>query len=205
MNPTYITRQDAIEREIIAVLDAAGGETSSSDYDVEAIADEVLEAVGQGVNYGYTVAVSEDEYWAAVARHAIVTDEQPAEATDRTAAALSDPAVARALEGPVRLAWSGPAVGDTYQVGAAGTDRDEWAVTLEVADPDDTDSWVAVESISSIPPGCFPGHWDDVFTDGFTGAQGDPTTPELYAAAEDRLLARLGISRDRLSETVTPW
>lgn len=60
------TRSDVVEFDIIPTLDNAG------DYDVAAIADDVI---GQyfsatGTPY-YVVDVDEDAYWAAVERHAI--------------------------------------------------------------------------------------------------------------------------------------
>lgn len=61
------TRSDVVELDIIPTLDNAG------DYDVAAIADDVI---GQyfsatGTPY-YVVDVDEDAYWAAVERHAII-------------------------------------------------------------------------------------------------------------------------------------
>lgn len=60
MTRTYTTRNEAIETEIITPL--AGHET---DYDIDAIADEVL---GDYEN-GYTVQVTEDAFWEIVAKH----------------------------------------------------------------------------------------------------------------------------------------
>lgn len=60
MTRTYTTRNEAIETEIIAAL--AGQET---DYDIDAIADEVL---GDYEN-GYTIQVTEDAFWEIVAKH----------------------------------------------------------------------------------------------------------------------------------------
>lgn len=61
------TRDDVVEFDIIPTLDNAG------DYDVAAIADDVI---GQyfsttGTPY-YVVDVDEDAYWDAVERHAII-------------------------------------------------------------------------------------------------------------------------------------
>ena len=66
MSTRRSTRSDVIELDIIPTLDNAG------DYDVAAIADDVI---GQyfsatGASY-YVVDVDEDAYWAAVQRHAI--------------------------------------------------------------------------------------------------------------------------------------
>ncbi|MBM7796898.1 hypothetical protein [Pseudoglutamicibacter cumminsii] len=57
---TYTTRNEAIETEILAPL--AGHE---SDYDIDAIADEVI---GDYEN-GYAIQVTEDEFWGIVAKH----------------------------------------------------------------------------------------------------------------------------------------
>lgn len=63
----HSTRDDVVEFDIIPTLDNA------DDYDVAAIADDVI---GQyfsatGTPY-YVVDVDEDAYWEAVARHAII-------------------------------------------------------------------------------------------------------------------------------------
>ena len=57
---TYTTRNEAIEREILPAL--TGYE---SDYDIDAIADEVI---GDYEN-GYAIQVTEDEFWGIVAKH----------------------------------------------------------------------------------------------------------------------------------------
>lgn len=59
---TYTTRNEAIEREILTAL--AGNET---DYDIDAIADEVL---GDYSN-GYACQVTAEAFWEIVARHDI--------------------------------------------------------------------------------------------------------------------------------------
>ena len=63
MITTYTTRDDAIA----AVIDAieATGEATADEYDIDAIADEV---VGDYAS-GYQLA-DEDTFWAAVERHA---------------------------------------------------------------------------------------------------------------------------------------
>ena len=65
---TYATRDEAVEREIVEVLNAGHGSTAA--FDIDAIADEVLTTTGEGGYYRYVLAVDEDTYWAAVARHA---------------------------------------------------------------------------------------------------------------------------------------
>nr|DAU74257.1 MAG TPA: hypothetical protein [Caudoviricetes sp.] len=51
---TYTTRDEAIEYLIMDLLDG-----SADEFDVEAIADEVIVSVGEGVNHCYKIA---DEY-----------------------------------------------------------------------------------------------------------------------------------------------
>lgn len=66
---TYTSRNEAIEREIVDVLDASAGETTAADFDIDGIADEVLTTIGQGTTRRYVV--DEDAgFWDAVARHA---------------------------------------------------------------------------------------------------------------------------------------
>jgi hypothetical protein len=60
---TYTTRNEAIEREIIAAIEA--GDASASEYDIEAIADAVLGDYSDG----YTVREDVD-FWAVVAESA---------------------------------------------------------------------------------------------------------------------------------------
>lgn len=72
----YSTRNDAIQREIIEPLEASGerqhdydlvsGVVAPHDYDIAAIADEVL----GGYEDGFARLVTDDEFWASVARHA---------------------------------------------------------------------------------------------------------------------------------------
>lgn len=65
---SYTTRDEAIQREIVAAIEANGTDVAVADeFDVDAIADEVLDTDGQGRWY---VAVDDDEFWRAVERHA---------------------------------------------------------------------------------------------------------------------------------------
>lgn len=57
---TYSTRDEAIEREIVAAL-----AEYAADYDIEAIADEVLGDYGEG----YVCKVDTDTFWEVVAKH----------------------------------------------------------------------------------------------------------------------------------------
>ncbi|VEG28073.1 hypothetical protein [Actinomyces howellii] len=208
---SYITRRDAIEYEIVQVLDGpGGGDTTSADYDVDAIAADVLGTIGEGTTYRYVVSVDEDEFWAAVIRHAIIDDEQRAlnlgpEGLAKADAILSDPTATQALNGPIRLTWDGPAVGEAYTPGAPGTADDQWTVTVEVRDPDDPDTWVPLDTILPLPAGTAPGYWEQVTTASFSGAHQDPTDPMPYASSESLLLSNLRLERDRLEEIVTPW
>lgn len=62
---TYTTRNEAIDREIIAPL----GEYTAQ-HDVDAIADEVLTTTGEGTDYRYTLREDVD-FWDVVAQHAL--------------------------------------------------------------------------------------------------------------------------------------
>ena len=62
---TYATRDEAIEREIVEPI-LAGAVESIEEYDVPAIAAEVLGDYGQG----YACLVTAEEFWAIVERHA---------------------------------------------------------------------------------------------------------------------------------------
>lgn len=62
---TYTTRNEAIEAEIITPL----GEFAD-EYDIDAIADEVLTTTGEGVDYGFTIDEDAD-FWAIVEKHAL--------------------------------------------------------------------------------------------------------------------------------------
>ena len=61
---TYATRQEAIDREITDSIDA--GDAHSEDYDLDAIADEVIDRDEDG---RYYVKADFDAFWAAVAKH----------------------------------------------------------------------------------------------------------------------------------------
>lgn len=61
----YTTRNEAIDREIIAPL----GEYAAQ-HDVDAIADEVLTTNGEGIDYRYTLREDVD-FWDVVAQHAL--------------------------------------------------------------------------------------------------------------------------------------
>lgn len=64
MTATYSTKNEAIAAEVIAVINS--GMADADDYDVDAIADEVLGDYGDG----YAVQVEDDDFWAIVAKHA---------------------------------------------------------------------------------------------------------------------------------------
>lgn len=63
----YTTRDEAVQREILEVIEV--GEAKRDQYDVEAIADDVLTTQGEGADYRYLVGVDEDAFWASVSRH----------------------------------------------------------------------------------------------------------------------------------------
>ena len=73
-NSTWTTRNDAVEalEAMLAQADTTlAGRTVADAYDVEAIADEVLTTAGHGTTYRFVFAdIEDDEFWAAVARHA---------------------------------------------------------------------------------------------------------------------------------------
>ena len=62
---TYTTRDEAIQREIVEPIEA--GDAEIRDYDVEAIAEQVI----GDYDDGYALTVSESEFWGVVAEHAI--------------------------------------------------------------------------------------------------------------------------------------
>lgn len=62
---TFSTRSDAIEQLILPALEVPGVSTAD-DYDVDAIADEVLGEHAQG----YAQQVDTDTFWTIVERHA---------------------------------------------------------------------------------------------------------------------------------------
>ncbi|MGO4984976.1 hypothetical protein, partial [Collinsella sp. Sow4_E3] len=64
MNATYSTKNEAIAAEVIAVINS--GMADADDYDVDAIADEVLGDYGDG----YALQVEDADFWAIVAKHA---------------------------------------------------------------------------------------------------------------------------------------
>jgi len=64
----YTSYRDAIEHEIVGAIEANGTDVAVADeFDVDAIADEVLDTDGQGRWY---VAVDDEEFWRAVEKHA---------------------------------------------------------------------------------------------------------------------------------------
>lgn len=62
---TYTTRNEAIDREIIQPL----GEYADQ-FDIDAIADQVLVSVGEGIDYRFT-ANEDVDFWDVVAQHEI--------------------------------------------------------------------------------------------------------------------------------------
>lgn len=64
----YSTRNEAIYREIVEPLENGelDGETAYDDFDVDAIAEEILGSYEQG----YACQVTTDEFWAVVMEHA---------------------------------------------------------------------------------------------------------------------------------------
>lgn len=62
---TYTDRNEAIAQEIAAALGQYADE-----HDIEAIADEVLETVGEGSEYRYQVRKDVD-FWEIVEKHAL--------------------------------------------------------------------------------------------------------------------------------------
>lgn len=68
---TYTTRSEAVLREVIEPIEATG-EASRDEYDIEAIADEVLEydpAFGHIQDAGYSLKFDVDDFWDVVRRH----------------------------------------------------------------------------------------------------------------------------------------
>ena len=62
----YTTRTEAIDREIIEAIEATGVvEDAHAEFDIDAIADEVL----GDYEDGYALTVTTDEFWDAVAKH----------------------------------------------------------------------------------------------------------------------------------------
>lgn len=62
---TYATRDEAIEFEVIMVLNECGG--GAGEYDIEAIATEVLTTTGEGTGYRW-VLNPEADFWDSVRR-----------------------------------------------------------------------------------------------------------------------------------------
>lgn len=62
---TYTTRNEAIDREIIQPL----GEYADQ-FDIDAIADQVLVSVGEGIDYRFTTSDDVD-FWDVVAQNEI--------------------------------------------------------------------------------------------------------------------------------------
>lgn len=62
---TYTTRNEAIDREIIQPLGEYAGQ-----FDIDAIADQVLVSVGEGIDYRFTTNDDVD-FWDVVAQHEI--------------------------------------------------------------------------------------------------------------------------------------
>ena len=61
---SYTTKQDAIQAEIIDVIEASGVATAD-EYDIDAIADQVLTSEGTGFEYRIVVDEAVD-FWAVV-------------------------------------------------------------------------------------------------------------------------------------------
>lgn len=61
----YATRDEAIQRQIIDAIEATG-EATRAEFDIDAIAAEVLGDYSEG----YAQQVDTDEFWQIVARHA---------------------------------------------------------------------------------------------------------------------------------------
>lgn len=62
---TYTTRNEAIDREIIQPLGEYAGQ-----FDIDAIADQVLVSVGEGIDYRFTTN-DDIDFWDVVAQHEI--------------------------------------------------------------------------------------------------------------------------------------
>lgn len=67
-NKTYSTRDEAIEREIVDAIEAGVVIDARVEYDVDAIADEVL----GDYDDGFACMVDHDVFWASVEAHEIV-------------------------------------------------------------------------------------------------------------------------------------
>lgn len=62
---TYTTRDEAVQRLIIEPLCEW-----VDDFDIDAIADEVIITTGEGVDYGFTIDDDAD-FWGIVEKHAL--------------------------------------------------------------------------------------------------------------------------------------
>lgn len=66
----YTTRTEAIQREIIDPIEA--GDATASEFDIDAIADEVIVSAGSiRGNPLYECSVTPEEFWQIVERHAL--------------------------------------------------------------------------------------------------------------------------------------
>ena len=64
---SYTTRNEAIESEIVAVIEA--GDATADEFDIDAIAEAVLTTEGEGTHYRWTLDENVN-FWAAVAANA---------------------------------------------------------------------------------------------------------------------------------------
>lgn len=72
MIETFSTRDEAIERQIIEVLEAGGAVTDAhAEFDIDAIADEVL----GDYEDGYASRVDSDEFWEVVDKYRLEREE----------------------------------------------------------------------------------------------------------------------------------
>jgi hypothetical protein len=67
MNTTFTTRNEAID-SIIETIEA--GDATRDEFDIDAIADDVITTTGEGVDYRFHVT-DDDAFWASVERHAL--------------------------------------------------------------------------------------------------------------------------------------
>ncbi|MBF4194641.1 hypothetical protein [Mycolicibacterium phlei] len=69
---TYTTRSEAVLREIVEPIEASGINDAYAEYDVDAIAEEVLDyrASQDARECGYRTVVEADEFWRIVAKRA---------------------------------------------------------------------------------------------------------------------------------------
>jgi hypothetical protein len=68
MNTTFTTRTEAID-SIIETIEA--GDATRDEFDIDAIADDVIETIGEGVDYRFHVTDDDNAFWASVERHAL--------------------------------------------------------------------------------------------------------------------------------------